>query len=171
MIGFRMDPEIKHMLEAMRAIDKKYCAKAMLSATVYAIKPVKDEIKRRVPVITGVLRKSIGHRSLNLKEKRSIGLDQTDLGLFVGPTRKAPDPKMIKPVTRMLWVEEGTKPHTIVAKNRKALKMGYLFYKSVEHPGATPYKVLQPALNATSGQVEQRFYDGLDRFLDRTLKK
>lgn len=41
------------------------------------------------------------------------------------------------------FVEFGTKPHTIKAKNRKALAIptpdGFIFVKSVNHPGTKPY--------------------------------
>jgi phage gpG-like protein len=41
------------------------------------------------------------------------------------------------------WVEFGTKPHTILPKRRKALKIptpeGYIFRKRVSHPGSKPY--------------------------------
>lgn len=44
-------------------------------------------------------------------------------------------------VTKMFYakfVEYGTKPHTITAKNRKGLAFGGLVFQSVEHPGARP---------------------------------
>lgn len=46
------------------------------------------------------------------------------------------------------FVEYGTKPHTITAKNRKGLTVGGLFFQSVDHPGAKPRPFLRPALDA-----------------------
>lgn len=46
------------------------------------------------------------------------------------------------------WVEYGTKPHTITAKNRKGLSFGGVFFQSVDHPGATPHPFLRPALDS-----------------------
>lgn len=46
------------------------------------------------------------------------------------------------------FLEFGTKPHTITAKNRKGLSFGGLFFQSVDHPGAKMHPFLRPALDA-----------------------
>lgn len=49
-----------------------------------------------------------------------------------------------------LAVEEGTRPHEIRPKYRRALRIpiegGYLFRKAVQHPGTAPQPFMQPAL-------------------------
>lgn len=53
------------------------------------------------------------------------------------------------------FVEYGTKPHTITAKNRKGLSVGGLFFQSVEHPGAQPRPYFRPAFDALHGAATQ----------------
>ncbi len=52
-----------------------------------------------------------------------------------------------------LFIERGTKRHAIKAKNGRALKIpmggGFLFRKSVQHPGTKPYRFLQNAVDKT----------------------
>lgn len=54
------------------------------------------------------------------------------------------------------YVERGTRPHVIKAKNRKALKIpgagGFFFRGSVNHPGSRPF----PYFYADWGNREQR---------------
>lgn len=45
------------------------------------------------------------------------------------------------------WLEWGTRPHTITAREGGALAIGGGFYKSVEHPGTKPYPHMRPALD------------------------
>lgn len=45
------------------------------------------------------------------------------------------------------FVEHGTRPHTITAKNRKGLSFGGMLFQSVDHPGiVNPKPFLRPAL-------------------------
>jgi len=46
------------------------------------------------------------------------------------------------------FVEYGTVPHSITAKDRKGLSVGGLFFQAVQHPGAKPYPFLRPALDS-----------------------
>jgi HK97 gp10 family phage protein len=45
------------------------------------------------------------------------------------------------------WVEHGTRPHTITAKDGGALMFGNGFHRSVQHPGTTPHAFMRPALD------------------------
>jgi len=53
-----------------------------------------------------------------------------------------------------VFVEKGTRPHTIRAKYRKSLRWptatGFAFAREVQHPGTRPYRFLENAL----GKVE-----------------
>lgn len=53
------------------------------------------------------------------------------------------------------FVEYGTRPHTITAKNRKGLSVGGLFFQSVDHPGARPRPFMRPALDQNAGAAVQ----------------
>jgi HK97 gp10 family phage protein len=45
------------------------------------------------------------------------------------------------------FVEYGTRPHSIAARNRKSLSLGGFFLNSVDHPGARPRPFMRPALD------------------------
>lgn len=46
------------------------------------------------------------------------------------------------------WVEFGTTPHTITAKNMKALSIGGHLFQSIDHPGARAKPFMRPALDS-----------------------
>lgn len=54
------------------------------------------------------------------------------------------------------WVEFGTKPHMIRARNGGALAIGGGAYKSVQHPGARPYPFFRTAVDLQSHAATQR---------------
>lgn len=45
------------------------------------------------------------------------------------------------------WLEHGTRPHIIKAREGGALSFGGGFYKVIEHPGARPHPFMRPALD------------------------
>lgn len=45
------------------------------------------------------------------------------------------------------WLEYGTRPHTIKARDGGAMAFAGGFYKEVEHPGARPHPFMRPALD------------------------
>lgn len=46
------------------------------------------------------------------------------------------------------WLEFGTRPHRIVAKDSGGLSFGGIFARSVQHPGARPFPHMRPALDS-----------------------
>ena len=55
------------------------------------------------------------------------------------------------------FVEDGTKPHVIEARNAKALRFRgkdgqFIFRKRVNHPGTAPRKFMERALRETVGE-------------------
>jgi hypothetical protein len=68
------------------------------------------------------------------------------------------------------YVENGTEPHEIRAKNRKALKIpakggGFYFAKSVQHPGSKPVRFMLAAVESIDMSTI------LDHALDRAAQK
>jgi hypothetical protein len=64
------------------------------------------------------------------------------------------------------YVEFGTKPHTILPKRRKALKIptpeGYIFRKKVSHPGSKPYPFFFANLQDRARKVAVEFMKALE---------
>lgn len=107
---------------------------------------IKADMEQRVPVRTGRLKQSIAIR---------VEGDQ----VIIGPHTEYAN-----------FVEFGTRPHIIKAKNKKALAFrgpnGMVFVKQVHHPGTKPHPYVRPAFedwvqtlgtNAAQANV-QRFY-------------
>jgi hypothetical protein len=64
------------------------------------------------------------------------------------------------------YVEFGTKPHAILPKKRKALKIptpeGYIFRKKVSHPGSKPYPFFFANLQDRAKKVAFEFMKALE---------
>jgi len=64
------------------------------------------------------------------------------------------------------YVEFGTKPHAILPKRRKALKIptpeGYIFRKKVSHPGSKPYPFFFANLQDRAKKVALEFMKALE---------
>ncbi len=64
------------------------------------------------------------------------------------------------------YVEFGTKPHIILPKRRKALKIptpeGYIFRKKVSHPGSKPYPFFFANLQDRARRVAVEFMKALE---------
>jgi len=64
------------------------------------------------------------------------------------------------------YVEFGTKPHAILPKRRKALKIptaeGYIFRKRVSHPGSKPYPFFFANLQNRAKRVALEFMKALE---------
>ena len=64
------------------------------------------------------------------------------------------------------YVEFGTKPHAILPKRRKALKIptpeGYIFRKKVSHPGSKPYPFFFANLQDRAKRVALEFMRALE---------
>jgi hypothetical protein len=64
------------------------------------------------------------------------------------------------------YVEFGTKPHAILPKRRKALKIptpeGYIFRKRVSHPGSKPYPFFFANLQDRARKVAVEFMKALE---------
>jgi hypothetical protein len=97
---------------------------------------VVNEAKQRTPVRTGVLRAAWKMRSERHSEGGVIEVsNETEYGPYI---------------------EYGTKPHTITAKNAKVLTDGSNFFgQSVQHPGTAPKPMLAPAVAAVEPKLEE----------------
>lgn len=65
-----------------------------------------------------------------------------------------------------IYVHEGTRPHIIEAKNKKALanvRMGQFFGKRVNHRGTAPNPFLQRAVDQSGNEIQEFFKDAVER--------
>lgn len=102
----------------------------MLAVTTYKLaRNLQNNIKKEAPYDQGRLKRSI-RVDVRLNKKFSTITGYYDEGL-------APHGE---------YVLFGTRPHEIRAKNDKALKTPYGFFKKVEHPGTKPNDFLERGL-------------------------
>jgi HK97 gp10 family phage protein len=135
-----LSPPIKEVLAAVHGLERALQGKAVRSALVAAIKPVKAEMRSLVPRgSTGRLARSIGHRSLSKSAAARVGISGDGAAILVGSTRIVDGLRQGK---KALWQEFGTS------------KM-------------TPNMFLGPALERHQAGIEPRFYEGLRRYLDK----
>lgn len=97
-----------------------------------------------VPIKTGYLKKSFGKIGGRLFAK--IG------------------PGVVYPVNYAIFVHEGTKPHKILPKNKKALFWSGAAHpmKSVNHPGTRPNQFMPRILEIAKPNIDKQFKKALD---------
>lgn len=67
-----------------------------------------------------------------------------------------------------LWVHEGTDPHIILPKNKKALantRTGQFFGRRVKHPGTAANPFLVRGIKNSLLQIEKAFTDAVEKVL------
>jgi hypothetical protein len=88
---------------------------------------------------------------------------QRSITWYMSPDNSA---RIIAQADYAKWVELGTKPHTILPKRRKALKIptpeGYIFRKKVSHPGSKPYPFFFANLQNRAKRVAVEFMKALE---------
>ena len=121
---FDMEPFIKAANQYIEKLGDK-----VFDETVKLAYEIRNEAIAATPVKTGVLR-----AGWKVRQGRN------GKGGFIEVSNSVP---------YAANVEYGTKPHLIVAKNKKVLanrRTGQFFGKSVNHPGTRPYPMLRPAI-------------------------
>lgn len=131
--------EQRVVLQQLRDLEKSLKNKAVRSGLVEVAKPIKATAKQMAPKQSGALAKAVGHRSVNSRQKQRLGLAKDQVALIVGPNRKVNGRWQTK---KGLWQEYGT-----------------------ENMTANPF--LGPALDKHQGGNQQRFYQGLQRALEK----
>lgn len=145
---------------------------------------LQEQVLRRTPSRTGALRNSI-QAGLSVVPLGQIG--QQRLGAFgvealPGPgiaVNPSPSGSFGASVTigsneqYAPWVEFGTKPHKIRARNAKALAFpgagGTVFAREVNHPGTKPANMFGDALDASEHAIKASVRALLDRIIKRVF--
>ena len=159
--------ELNRQLDGLQA-DLK--VKARKGGLLSMAQPLAKDIRGTTPVETGALQSSIGHQWLK----------DAEVAVQVGSVRRVTTGAMIRATAggvavqakrrmqyyKMLFLEEGTKPHEI-----KARKGGLIWIRgksrgtSVQHPGVRARWIQRSAFNSNQGQFLERFQQGAARVL------
>lgn len=118
---------------------------------------VVDEAKIRVPDKAGILKQSIQA----LPPTGSFAANTLEGIVSAGAPHALP-------------VEDGTRPHEIRPRFRRALRFpmaggkdGFGYARVVHHPGTEPQPFLEPALDAKADEVTEIFGDAIELALDK----
>ncbi|WP_162500804.1 HK97-gp10 family putative phage morphogenesis protein [Modicisalibacter coralii] len=172
MSGFEFQLSAEQMAEVQKDLDGLAAdlqAKAVRAGLVKAVSPIKRAAKRNVPVLSGDLRKSIGHRLLSKSARGRLGIANDRVAIVVGPTRKVGG--YAQDFVAGL-VESGVEPSTrTVRRNLKGHQAhkrdGKWVTYTYRHPGQKAEPFLGPALRENGDEMDSRFYQGLTRYLEK----
>lgn len=117
--------------EALSRLPQKMEVRILRGAVRAATKPVLEEAKAKAPVRKGALRDSL---RISTKSKRG----EVRARVIAGDNKKGG-------VYYATMVEGGTKPHKIRA-GKKSLRIGGVFARSADHPGAKARPFMGPAI-------------------------
>ena len=135
---------------------------------------LQEQVIQRTPVQSGALRNSIA-AGLSVVPMGSIGVQQ------VGEFGVQPLPGQGIGVSVVIgsneqyapWVEFGTKPHKIRARNAKVLAFqgagGTVFRREVNHPGTRGARMFGDAMDASEGAVRGSVRGLIDRIMKRVF--
>lgn len=127
----RIIPGSKKLDDLLKTLPGKVQKNVMRSALRAGAVVYRDKVKELVPVHLGELKKSV---------RVTTKLKNGELSAS------------LKAGNRKAWyatlVEFGTRPHKIVAKNAKALEIGGVVVREVEHPGAQQRPFMRPGADA-----------------------
>ena len=168
----------------MQELSTTLQTKALASALSGAATPLKAAMRSTVPVRTGALKRSIGHRRLSATAQSRIGVTGYAKAIIVGPIKKVKDAGyarspgnriyQINGAYKALWLEYGVRPHAIPMqtepsgdRKRKILRFNGVFRPSVRHPGIRARWWMANANAATGNAQADGFYKGMVRYLDR----
>ena len=132
---------LKELGEALQTLPVKLERNVMRSAMRAGMKIIMDEARANVPARTGALRDSFKISTRVTRGTVTAKVSVGDRKAFYGR-----------------FVEFGTAAHVIRAKNRgQLLFFAGGFYRSVNHPGATPRPFMRPAFDSKHPQALQAF--------------
>ena len=180
MITTQFTTPIPDIIAELETLEEDLQNKALRSGLTASAKPLKDRLKQNVPVDSGSLKKSIGQITLSKSARARLGYRADQRVILVGPVRKVLSTLNGVSKKRSMgrfanWLEEGTDPHKIKPKNKfKPIRFltgaGPLFFETINHPGIRATKFMERSYLQTQASVNEHFYLGLSKFLDRKRK-
>lgn len=152
---------VRQQLDALEAGLRKRANKAGLRAIA---KPLRDDLKASLPVRTGILRRSIGYKTLTKQRMGEIGLFDDD-AIEVAATKKVMDKsgKRRHQTFKLRFISYGTEPHEIRNRRRgaKSLAFGGRHRKHVSHPGITGKNYLKNIYGKYQPHMQNLFISGV----------
>lgn len=127
---------LKELAQFLDELPAKLQNNVMRGALRAGMKPVQADAKMAVAVVSGQLRDGLKISTRNKAGMVTASLKATGKHGYIAR-----------------FVEFGTRPHTISAKDGGALAFGGGVYQSVQHPGAKPHPFMRPALDGQASNA------------------
>lgn len=171
-IQFKQAKEAKQELRRLRRESNKMTDAGLKAAA----KPAAKDLKGFSSTESLLLRRAVGVKNLNRKDKRRYGLNFKTRAVKIGFIRSIKDAKLFRLQKKITLpalasiLSYGSKAHEIIAKHSKNKKLkinNNAFYGEVSHPGTTGSGFLTRAFNKTDSNVEHLFYQGVDEYLTK----
>lgn len=168
-------PPVNEMTKSLVSLGPDLQYKGMRSAVVAYAAPIKAAMKGMIRSRSGMLKRSIGHKTVSKTDKITLGYKSESVVIAVGAVRKVAAPGKllgVSQVKKMQWLDEGVKPHDIprkrgIRRRSKKMKIGGRFVSSVEHPGTRPQNILDRSVSTSRSASQERFNRKLAQFLDK----
>lgn len=171
MIYFEGSDDIDNILKSLDTLEEKLQKKTIRSSLVYVAKPIKKDMKTLAPKKSGLLAASINHKQLTKTKKQRVGISDSDAAIIVGPNKKINGSDV---AWRANFIEEGVRSHEINSKVTKKLgrslklKIGNrVLSGDVVHPGLKANPFMEKSIRQNESNIEERFYQGMAKSLDR----
>ncbi len=166
MIDMQFSPAVASMVKELEALEAGLGIKGQQQALVFAAAPVKKALKAQAPFRTGSLKKSIGHRKFNKRERAVLGINEDVAAIYIGPKKQQ---------YKANWLENtGAKPHKIELRRKggpKALRFEGHFAKSINHPGMKARPFISKGWEQTDELFQTRFFNKMQKFLEKASAK
>lgn len=176
MIDIEQDGE--DLLAELPELESNLKTKAVRAGLLRGMRPLKRALQVNAPRSRGDLAKAIGHRTLtptdrivlmmgpSVRNALSLGADQQ--AVLVGPNKKV---RGYNQAFKGTMTEFGVDRHLIRPRKKnlhQSLRLrGGAWVKQVIHPGVKPQYWMAESLAQSQSEIDQGFYDGLARFLDK----
>ena len=151
---------LDNLVKKLQRLDKKVETKALKQSVRSAAKPVQAAAKSRVPVDSGVVKRSIG-----TKVKKYKGGASAIIGPRKGFKSKKHSEEEIKTATRVAtMLEYGTPPHKIdITVDGKEV--------TLNHPGAAAKPFMRPAFEQNKAKAKSIMAEELMKVINSEAGK
>ena len=149
--------------------------KAVGSGLTRVAGPIKKTMQSLAGEQTGELKGAINQRRISARAARrlelfgdTVSLNPGEVAILIGPNKKTPG---FPRAAVSNFLEFGTKPHMIRPRRRGGVlnlrQQG--FRRVVRHPGIRPTRFMQRSLEQNRDQIEDLFYEGVNRRIGKLL--
>ena len=176
MAGFSITGKVEGLAEivaTLKDLPEKLQRKVVRKALAKATKPTLAAARQRCPKDAGLLKKSLGRKTVTYVESGSIVAIIGPRGGFerMVTRRGRSKPEKANPLYYAHLVEFGTKPHSLARADTKIGRRIANDMKIRMHPGTKARPFMRPAFDSTKGEVLRIFGEEVAKGLEQEMAK